>query len=171
VRPSMLFGNFQIINICVVKCLEKRCREIIEPKLNGAQCGFCSTTDQIFTLQQNFENSWKYAKDVYTCFVDFKKAYDRVPREKLWGVLWVCGVDDRLLLAIKSLHSRSEVCVRVGRVNLRPITVGVGLRQGCVLSPSAGFRGGQGDRAQGPHHVRMFGHMCDMCVCVPLSHF
>ena len=27
VRPAMLFGNFQIINICIAKCLEKRCRD------------------------------------------------------------------------------------------------------------------------------------------------
>jgi len=35
------------------KCLEKRCREIFEPKLDDVQCGFRpgrSTTDQIFTL-------------------------------------------------------------------------------------------------------------------------
>jgi len=28
VRPAMLFGNFQIINIYVAKCFEKRCSEI-----------------------------------------------------------------------------------------------------------------------------------------------
>jgi len=40
VRPAMLFGNFQIFNIYVAECLEKRCREINEPKLNDTQCGF-----------------------------------------------------------------------------------------------------------------------------------
>ena len=48
-RPVMLFGNLQRI-ICVAKCVEKTCREIIESKLNDAQCGFHpgrSTTDRI----------------------------------------------------------------------------------------------------------------------------
>jgi len=58
-----------------------------------------STTDQIFTLQQIFEKSWEQAKDVYTCF--FEKAYDRVHREKLRGVLREYGVDGPLLLAVK----------------------------------------------------------------------
>ena len=43
------------------KCLEKKCREIVESKLKDGQCGFrpgCSTTDQIFTLKQIFEKSW-----------------------------------------------------------------------------------------------------------------
>jgi len=92
VRPAVLFGNFQINDIYVAKCLEKCCREITELNLNDTQCGFHPgrrTTDQIFTFKQIFKKSWEYAKNVYTRFVDFEKAYDRVPREKLWGVLWV----------------------------------------------------------------------------------
>jgi len=58
-----------------------------------------------FTFQQNFEKSWEYAKDAFTCFVDLEKAYDRVPCEKLRGVLREYGVDGRLLLAVKSLYS------------------------------------------------------------------
>jgi len=55
--PAMLFGNFQIINIYVAKCFEKRCSEIIASKLNDAQCGFRSgrsITDQISALRSNF---------------------------------------------------------------------------------------------------------------------
>jgi len=37
------------------------------------------------TLQQIIEKFWEHAKDVYTCFVDLRKIYDWVPREKLWG--------------------------------------------------------------------------------------
>ena len=43
------------------KCLEKKCREIVEPKLTDAQCGVRpgrSTMDQIFALQKIFEKSW-----------------------------------------------------------------------------------------------------------------
>jgi len=50
VRPAMLFGNFQIINIYVAKCFEKICCEMIDSKLNDNQCGFRpgrSTTDHI----------------------------------------------------------------------------------------------------------------------------
>jgi len=54
-----------------------------------------------------------------------KKAYDRVPCEKLWEVSREYGVDDRLLLAVMSLYSCSEVCVRVERVKSLPFTVGV----------------------------------------------
>ena len=91
-RSAMLFGIFQIFNIYVAKCLEKRCREINEPKLNDTQCNFHSahsTTDKNVTLQQICEKYWYYGKNVYTCFVDLEKAYDRVPGENLRGVLRV----------------------------------------------------------------------------------
>ena len=98
------------------KCLERKCREIVESKLEDGQCGFRpgrSTTDQIFTLKQIFEKSWEYGKDLFACFVDLEKAYDRVPRDKLWKVLQEYGVDGQLLRAIKSFYCRPEVCVRV----------------------------------------------------------
>ena len=120
------------------KCLEKKCREIVEPKLTDAQCGFRpgrSTMEQIFALQQIFEKSWEYAKEVNARFVDLVKAYDRILRDKLWAVLLQYGIDGQLLTAIKSLYMQFEVCVRVNSATTKSFRVSVGLRQGCSLSP------------------------------------
>ena len=68
--------------------------------------------DQIFTLQQVFEKWWKYAKEVYTCFVDHEKAYDCVPRDKLWAKLLKYDVRGQLLAAIKLLYSQKSETVR-----------------------------------------------------------
>ena len=120
------------------KYLERKCREIVESKLEDCQCGFRpgrSTTDQIFTLEQIFEKSWEYDKDLFASIVGLEKAYDRVPRDKLWKVLREYGVNDQLLRAIKSFYCRQEVCVWVNGKQSKPFHVGVGLRQGYVLSP------------------------------------
>ena len=72
------------------KCLERKCREAVESKLGNGLCGFRpggSNTDQIFTLKQAFKKPWEYGKDLFACFADLEKAYDRVPRDKLWKVL------------------------------------------------------------------------------------
>ena len=88
----------------------------MESKLEDGQCGFRpghSNTDQIFMLSQIFEKSWEYGKELFACFVDLKKAYDRVSRDKLWKVLREYGVDSKLLRAIKSFYCLAEVCVWV----------------------------------------------------------
>ena len=86
------------------------------------------------------------------------------------GNHWTTVCDSRLLLAIKSLYSCFEVCVRVGRVKSRPFTVGVGLRQGCVLSlllVIVYIRGGQ-ITARGPHRpTDQFNPTC----CIPCTFF
>ena len=120
------------------KCLERKCRETMESKLDDGRCGFRldrSAMDQIFTLRQIFEKSWENAKDVFACFADLEKAYDRVPRDKLRRVLQEYGIDGHLLMAIKSLYCQLEVCVCVNGKQSKSFHMGVDLRQGCVLSP------------------------------------
>ena len=93
------------------------------------------TTDQIFTLKQIFEKCSEYGKDLFACFLGLEKAYDRVSRNKLWKILQEYGVDGQLLRAIKSFYCRLEVCVRLNGKQFKPLHVGVGIGQGCVLSP------------------------------------
>jgi len=75
-------------------------------------------------------------------FVDVETVYDRVHREKLCGVLREYDVGGRLLLAVKSLNSCSDVCVCVGGVKSQPFTVGVWLWQEFMLSPMGTIRWG-----------------------------
>ena len=118
------------------KCLERKCREILESKLEDGQCGFYpgrSTTNQIFTLKQIFEKSWEHGKHLFACFVDLKKAYDRVPRDKLWKVLQEYGVNGHLLRVIKSFYGKPEICVRVNGKQSKPFHVPARVR--FVTSP------------------------------------
>jgi len=101
--------------------------------LEDTPCGFrprLSTTDQIFSLQQIFEKVWDYAKDVYVCFVDLEKAFDRVPQEKLLRSVAGARYWRLLVMAVKSLYSCSEVCVRVGGVKVKTV------HRGCGAPPS-----------------------------------
>ena len=114
------------------ECLERKCREIEESKLEDGQwCGFRperSTTNQIF------QKSREYGKDLFACFVDFEKAYDRVYRDKLRKVLKEYGDDGQLLQTIKSFYCRLKVCAQVNSKQSQQFYVGVRLWQGCILS-------------------------------------
>ncbi len=68
------------------KVLEKRIWLLVKPGIEEQQCRFCpdrETTNQLFTLTRTLEEAWEFVQPVYTCFVDLKKAYDRVPWEIL----------------------------------------------------------------------------------------
>ena len=123
-----------------VKCLERKCREIVKSKLEDGQYVRFSSGSQHhgpnLHSEANLREILEYGKDLFACFVDLEKAYDRVPRDKLWKVLQEYGVDGQLLRAIKSFYCRPEVCVRVNGKQSKPFHVGVGLRQGCVFVTS-----------------------------------
>ena len=92
--------------------------------------------DQIFILKEVLNmRKGKKGKRTYTCFIDVKKAYDRVWRAGLWKTLWDKGVRGKMWRVIKSYYGRveSSVCVNGGQTDWFGIDVGV--RQGCVLSP------------------------------------
>ena len=106
-----------------------------------AQCGLSpgrSTMDQTFALQQIFEKSWEYAKEINALFVDLEKAYDRILRGKLWAVFLHYGIDGHLLIGIKRLqmYMHPKVDVRVNSVTNTDLGLCVKLRQGCFLSPN-----------------------------------
>uniref|UniRef100_A0A669C5T3 Reverse transcriptase domain-containing protein n=1 Tax=Oreochromis niloticus TaxID=8128 RepID=A0A669C5T3_ORENI len=69
------------------------------------------------------------------CFVDLEKAFDRVPRGVLCGVLWEYGVSGPLLQAIQSLYNRCKSLVHIAGNKSNSFPVGDGLRQGSPLSP------------------------------------
>lgn len=118
--------------------IEKRTRSIVEHLLDENQSGFRpmrGCQDQIFCLRQIMEKFHEKNKDLYLAFVDLEKAYDSVPRSKLWSVLAEYGVNGKLLEAIKSLYVNCRAAVRIdGRLS-EWFDVKNGVRQGCTISP------------------------------------
>ena len=93
------------------------------------------TRDAIAVLRTLGERSLQHDKDVYVCYVDYEKAFDRVQWNKLMRVLERIGVDERDRQLIRNLYMQQTVKVRVGGENSKPGVLGRGVRQGCPLSP------------------------------------
>ncbi|TWW71611.1 hypothetical protein D4764_16G0001080 [Takifugu flavidus] len=85
--------------------LERRVRRIVEPRIQEEQCGF--------RPGRVFEGAQEFAQPAHMCFVDLEKAFDRVPRGLLWGVLREYGVSGPLIRAVRSLYDRCQILVRI----------------------------------------------------------
>ena len=72
---------------------------------------------------------------VFGCFVDFSKAFDKVPRNILLQKLQNKGINGRMFDIIKSLYVKDTASVKIGREFSDPFETNIGVRQGCVLSP------------------------------------
>ena len=116
------------------RIIEKKLRSCVENDLGEWQYGFRphrSTMDLIFTLKILMEKSWEFNIDQYMAFLDLEKAFDRVPRGKMWKVLRRYGIPKKLLNAIKALYNTCDSRVQEGKW----FKVGCGVRQGSALSP------------------------------------
>ncbi len=69
-------------------------------------------------------------------FIDIEKAYDTVNREKLIRLLEHIGVDAKLVKVIRSFYEDNEVKFSLGDVDTGWMENNVGVRQGCVMSPT-----------------------------------
>ena len=120
------------------RILEKRIRAKVESQIEEEQFGFRggrSTVEPIFILRQNMEKSWEYGKDMVMTFIDLEKAYDSIPRTKVWESLTNKGIDKELRNMITAMYMDcySSVKTRVGTSEW--FKIDTGLKQGSVLSP------------------------------------
>jgi len=99
-----------------VMILDKRLNEWAEQHVLRAkgQTGFRKdyrTTDQLFMLRTLIEQNKAKKKPLYCCFLDFKKAFDTMPREVLWQVLASLGVEGRFLQCLQAMYAKDTICI------------------------------------------------------------
>ena len=92
------------------------------------------TTDNIFVLKSLIDKQKQTHGKLYSCFVDFKKAFDMVPRGLLWQVLETVGIRGPILDCIKSLYSHDSAAVKNQEGISDILDCLMGVKQGCPLS-------------------------------------
>ena len=64
-------------------------------ELTDIQAGFRKsrgTRDQIVNIHWIIEKAREFNKNIYFCFIDYGKAFDRVDQSKLWNILKEMGI-------------------------------------------------------------------------------
>ena len=92
--------------------------------------------DCIFSASQIIEKHREFNIPTYAAFIDFKKVFDSVDRDKLRTIMSNKGIPTHLITAIQKTYMKNIIRVNAGNrisEDFRVITQGV--RQGCPLSP------------------------------------
>ncbi|KAL4856066.1 Transposon TX1 uncharacterized protein [Chlorella vulgaris] len=91
--------------------------------------------DQQLALRAIIERQRARGHPLYACFVDFKQAFDRVPRHLLWQKLESAGLGGWALRAVQALYTTVPMCVKVPGGFTSTFEATSGVKQGCPLSP------------------------------------
>ena len=108
--------------------------------LSKSQIGFLPnhrTTDHIYTLNTLIDNQINKNKSkLFSCFVDFKKAFDSIWHEGLMYKLLESGIGGKTYDIIKSMYTNNKCAVKIDGKHTDFFPQSRGVRQGCSLSPT-----------------------------------
>ena len=105
-----------------------------------SQLGFLEgsrTSDAHFILSNLIEHYCKKKSQyIYGCFVDFKKAFDCIPRHKLFQKLLDNNINGKFYDCIVCMYSNDVSCIKIGDSITPSFVTNQGVKQGCILSPT-----------------------------------
>ena len=103
------------------------------------QLGFCrnaQTADHLFSLHTCIEKYVKYGKQrLFSCFVDFKKAFDTVCREALLYKLGTMGIEGKFFNCITHMYNNSKARIKIINKLSQSFEILCGTEQGHPASP------------------------------------
>ena len=107
--------------------------------LSKGQLGFIPgnrTSDAHLILHNLIESYCKNKKKhIFGCFVDFEKAFDTLPRHKLFKKMLDLNINGKFYDCLISLYKKNESCVKIGNTTSNSFLTNQGVKQGCILSP------------------------------------
>ena len=122
----------------LLRIIMMRVRNKVRPEIAEEQCGFVEgkgTSNAIFMLRTIIERTLEIQKEVYLCFIDYTKAFDRVQHMEIIKQLQKLHVDGKDLRIIKNIYWEQTAAVKIENETCAFQDIKRGVRQGCVLSP------------------------------------
>ena len=104
----------------------------------ATQFGFrknMGTTEAVFMLRHLVDKAEQDDKPLYAAFVDFKKAYDSIPRDLLWKALMKIGMHGEMLDILQQMYQNVRLQVKVNNTVGTEFESSIGVKQGDPLSP------------------------------------
>lgn len=130
---SLLNTAYKILTKVILTHLRKYTENII----GQYQCGFRknkSTTDALHIITQILEKSYEFNIHIHILFIDFRRAFDSVNREKLIQEMQEMKIPTKIIRLTKMTLECNTAVVRTSEGDTDEISCNSGVKQGDALS-------------------------------------
>ena len=93
------------------------------------------TRNAIFVLRRLVEHSIQKQKDVFTCFIDYSKAFHTIKHASLFDLLSSLDIVSHYIKLLSNLYWNQQAAVRHNGEVSESMNIKQGIRQGWVVSP------------------------------------
>ena len=128
----------KLFNKLLQRRLEKHCNKnnFISDAQGSGKAG-SRTSDHLLIVRFLIDKYVNHGgSKLFTCFVDLQKAYDTIPRDKLfYSLLKDYSIGGKFLKILQEIYRENKVFVKLSDGLLQPFLTTIGLKQGCVFSP------------------------------------
>ena len=137
-------GDYRLISLMphitkiFLRVILNRIKTRINIEVGEEQFGFragSGTREGIFCLNVLAQKHLEVNKDMYICFIDYAKAFDRVKHYELIECLQSIGIDGKDCRIIANLYWQQKAAIRIEEDLSEYTPIQRGVRQGCILSP------------------------------------
>lgn len=132
---SLISHPSKVLLRIILNRIQKRTEELLAEEQAGFRRGK-STVQQVFNCRMITEKCLQHQREVYHNFIDFKKAFDRVWHDGLWDIMREYNFEEDLVQTIEALYKSASSAVLINNEAGEFFETTVGVRQGCILSPT-----------------------------------
>ena len=125
----------KVLNRILLQHIQEKTEQVTSDRQYGFRPNR-GTTDAIFVVRQLMQKSKERNLNLHYHFIDFKSAFDTIWRQALWRMMARIGVNKTVIEVIKNMYEKSQCTVNVDGKMTDWFEVTVGVRQGCLLSPT-----------------------------------
>ena len=132
---SLISHSSKVMLKVILNGLKPQAKEIIAEEQARFRAGR-TTTEQIFNLRILCEKYLQHQQNLYHVVIDFKKAFDRVWQAALWATMRKYSISANVVRTIEQFYDKATSAVQMNGSNGEWFRTTVGVRQGCLLSPT-----------------------------------
>ena len=94
----------------MLKILQTRLQQYMNHELPDVQPGLEKEQEiKLPTFTGSSKKQENSKKNIYFCFIDYAKAFDSVPHNKLWKILQEMGIPDHLTCLLRNLYAGQDM--------------------------------------------------------------